>query len=393
MNGFPRPVNAAMTRAPRTAPEPGRTRNTAIRLIGPAALGKVDVEPCWLSVRPLEAASQPAFSNTWAGHGCVRAAFPPIFTARLPGRSADLAVMLDALQTADELYRPSPFWERLAIEHVAQLEKDGFENFKRTVNLKYFNWGMLGIFAHHILPLGAWWLTSGRGNPLKARIVENGPGDKIFGWPASRVYATHVDLLYQRVRQEDKTGVFERCSESPIGNPIQVRVADGTTTTQDLCNSIHEYIRASQFTCFDTGPKRVLEIGAGYGRLASVFLNADPGTKYWIVDIPPAPLRVSALSVRGFSRKEDIQIPSIPEIRRRRRGSRRKRHLLLPVEPDRAASAEVRRHHGLHQQPSRDDPRADLTLLSADRPADRRHILHQAVDALDRQGKRVLDIA
>jgi putative sugar O-methyltransferase len=199
----------------------------------------------------------------------------------------DLALMLAALQDADEIYRPSPFWEKLAIEHVSQLETGGFENFKRTINLKYFNWGMLGIFAHHLIPLAGWWLRHGHGNPLSTKIVDENSSGMLYGALASRVYATHVALLYQRVLQDDKTGVFGRCAESLIGNPIRVMVDNNTIVTQDLCNSVHEYIRAVQFTDF-SAPKRVLEIGAGYGRLAAVFLDANPGTKYWIVDIPPA---------------------------------------------------------------------------------------------------------
>jgi putative sugar O-methyltransferase len=196
-----------------------------------------------------------------------------------------LASMLNTLRGADEIYRPSPFWEKLATEHIAQLEKNGFENFKRTINLRYFNWGLLGIFAQHVMPLAFWWLKSGRGNPLSARIADQGSSDSIYGTLGSRVYATHVALLYQRVLADDTKGVFSRCSESPIGNPIRVQLDPNTIVTQDLCNSVHEYLRATFST--DT-PKRVMEIGAGYGRLATVFLDASPGTKYWIVDIPPA---------------------------------------------------------------------------------------------------------
>ena len=193
--------------------------------------------------------------------------------------------MRSMLRDADEIYRPSPFWEKLAIEHIAQLERDGFENFKRTINLKYFNWGMLGILAHQMMPLGFWWLKSGRGNPLSATIVDQGSAGSIYGTPGSRIYATHVALLYQRVLRDDTKGVFGRCSESLIGNPIRVQVDKDTIVTQDLCNSVHEYLRATLFT---EAPKRVIEIGAGYGRVATVFLDANPGAKYWIVDIPPA---------------------------------------------------------------------------------------------------------
>jgi putative sugar O-methyltransferase len=199
----------------------------------------------------------------------------------------DLALMLKAMSEADEIYRPSPFWEGLALEHIHQLETQGFANFKRTVNLRYFNWGVPGILAHQLLPLGRWWLMKGHGNPLAARIVQEEPDKTILGRCAARIYAMHVAMLHQRVQSEDSARLLDRCSESLIGNPIQVRVGK-LVVTQDLCNSVHEYIHATQFTDMSKSPLRVLEIGAGYGRLATLFLDVSPTCKYWIVDIPPA---------------------------------------------------------------------------------------------------------
>lgn len=205
----------------------------------------------------------------------------------------DLAKMLKSLRDADEIYKPSTFWDRLAQEHVMQLETEGFENFKRTINLRYFNWGMLGIFAQHILPLGWWWLTTKRENLrradlIAARVIGESGNDSFLNKIKARVYALHVALLYQRVLQDDEAEVFKKCSEPLIGNPIQVRIDDEVVVTQDLCNSVHEYIRASQFTDMSKSPLHILEIGAGYGRVATVFLEANPSLKYWIVDIPPA---------------------------------------------------------------------------------------------------------
>jgi putative sugar O-methyltransferase len=203
-------------------------------------------------------------------------------------KDSSLLAMLTALRGAADIYKLSPFWERLAIEHVRQLEVEGFENFKRHVNLSYFSWGIFGIIAHQILPLAWWWLKSGHGNPAAARLVGDGAGTRLFGSLGARIYALHVALLYQRVLSQDREGLFERCREAPIGNPIREQVKPGVVVTQDICNSIHEYIRSSPFIDRSRTSTRVLEIGAGYGRLAATFLDASPGIKYWIVDIPPA---------------------------------------------------------------------------------------------------------
>jgi hypothetical protein len=66
----------------------------------------------------------------------------------------------EILQDAPDLYRPSPFWEALAAVGVSQLRDGGFENFKRTVNMKYFNWNILGIVRHQLFPVFRYWLKN-----------------------------------------------------------------------------------------------------------------------------------------------------------------------------------------------------------------------------------------
>ena len=59
--------------------------------------------------------------------------------------------------------------------------------------------------------------------------------------------------------------------------------------SQDLGNSTLEfYAIAEALGREDPGPNGVLELGAGYGRLAWLYLAAFPRLRYLIVDIPPA---------------------------------------------------------------------------------------------------------
>jgi putative sugar O-methyltransferase len=65
--------------------------------------------------------------------------------------------------------------------------------------------------------------------------------------------------------------------------------ADGRLISQDLANSLHEWSRVRQMVQGLGLPQtpRIMELGAGYGRLAYVFLQAEP-CRYVIVDIAPA---------------------------------------------------------------------------------------------------------
>jgi hypothetical protein len=67
--------------------------------------------------------------------------------------------LLSQLNNHSVNYKPSPFWEELAAKGVVQLKEDGFDNFKRTVNMKYFNWGILGIVRHQLLPVLLYWMS------------------------------------------------------------------------------------------------------------------------------------------------------------------------------------------------------------------------------------------
>src|SRR5581483_8503650 len=66
-----------------------------------------------------------------------RTSLPEIMSSHLYNdttrMSEVLSEMLSALREADEIYKPSPFWEDLACTHIRQLETQGFANFKRTI--------------------------------------------------------------------------------------------------------------------------------------------------------------------------------------------------------------------------------------------------------------------
>lgn len=203
-----------------------------------------------------------------------------------------LKQMLDDSLNGSSLFRPSPFWQELANKHIQELDDFGFHNFKRTIALKYFTWGMLGMLAQHSVPLGMYFLRNPNTGPFRAKLTigkteENLP--KAFSVVSGKLYAIFLDLLWQFVKSIDKKNLLSKIQEPTFGNPNLVRRHDGELISQDLCNSIHEfYSITSGLDHPEASFNTVLEIGAGYGRLAQVFLDTDQAKNYWIVDIPPA---------------------------------------------------------------------------------------------------------
>ena len=196
---------------------------------------------------------------------------------------SDLASMMEFCATGPELYRPSPFWTELGEAHVAQLEADGFEDFKRTVNTRYFNWRTLGILRHQLSPVALDWIRHPSAGALTARFEDRAPFGPVDGW----IYKTFVAMYADRLGRSDSLGLLSRLNEPALGHPFLVEHR-GREVTQDLCNSVHELYSALGANPDSDAPLEVCEIGAGYGRVAHAFLESLPNASYTIVDIPPA---------------------------------------------------------------------------------------------------------
>lgn len=213
-----------------------------------------------------------------------------------PKKDPKLAEMIASFRNADvpEIYRPSPFWEELANAGVKQLEDGGFENFKRTVNTRYFNWRILGIIRMQLGAIGMQWISQPNTQVFSAElpqptaaIADKAASLNAFSAP---IYKLYVAMLADVIARGDSRGLLNKISEPELGNPYLVR-HNGWSVSQDLCNSIHELYSVLGPTGLPpAGMKKpaFAEIGAGYGRLAYVILKAVPDATYTIVDIPPA---------------------------------------------------------------------------------------------------------
>jgi putative sugar O-methyltransferase len=92
---------------------------------------------------------------------------------------------------------------------------------------------------------------------------------------------------WENAAREDHLGLRARLEEPVLGSPIEI-LCEGRRISQDLTNSIRE-CNAVDRNCaaMTVGSPSVAELGAGYGRLASVFL-AGTKARYFVFDIPPA---------------------------------------------------------------------------------------------------------
>jgi hypothetical protein len=130
----------------------------------------------------------------------------------------ELAKILGDLRDVPEIYQPSPFWHELAAAGVRQLEESGFENFKRTVNTRYFNWRLLGIVRHQFFAVARKWAR----HPGASIFTADFPQPRVaiddrsasFNGPAAWLYKTYVAMYAEVIDRCDTRG-FLRALEEP----------------------------------------------------------------------------------------------------------------------------------------------------------------------------------
>jgi putative sugar O-methyltransferase len=193
---------------------------------------------------------------------------------------ANLVEMFTAFSTADRVYQPSGFWSRLSQEHVRHLASPaGIANLKQTVNTSYFQFGLVA-FLYSVPSLVAAWVRWPDIDVWRARTL---------GTPdiRERALAILIGLYANAIRHRPFGSLLDRISEPRFGNPVAIAYK-GHLVSEDLCHSVEEYASVMGGVASGFEPRRVLELGAGYGRLAYVFATAMPAAQYFIVDIPPA---------------------------------------------------------------------------------------------------------
>ena len=203
------------------------------------------------------------------------------------------SAMADEIESAAALYRPSRFWENLNGINLEMLSDHGPENFKRTVAQNYFNWLVISKGDNQFRSVFAAWRRNLSLRPFLnvleiPHLLRTTIGlERRVGAKELFIYKLFVGMLWELALLGDRSGLAATLEEPLLGNPIVVR-RRGRRISQDLANSIREFNTLIEGDTALLGqPKRIAELGAGYGRLGHVLLS-DPGTQYYVFDIPPA---------------------------------------------------------------------------------------------------------
>lgn len=173
-------------------------------------------------------------------------------------------------RSSPSLYQAGKFWDRLNRQHVDLIWGGGLVDLRN----QYFN----RTFA--------------------------GPE------PESRqVYRALLFLYYQKIREMDVDNFLETESEPVIGGAADQEIFFGRAFSLDFLQSVEEAYRirqAWQMSGKSGFPNVIVELGAGYGRLAYVCRKMMPDCSYVILDLPEALTCASSWLSRVLPEKEVI---------------------------------------------------------------------------------------
>jgi putative sugar O-methyltransferase len=181
-------------------------------------------------------------------------------------------------------------WGSIGTDHRQMIERYGFASFKRHINFQYGQWAVSTLRSRFTLTVLAALIR--RGVIPRHTRVDWSDADGII-WPDEepntrwrlRAYAFYCGLLWQYAVRHDRLGAM-RALEPSLGRPMPIYFG-GRLISQDIAMASLDLNRMADEMPL-MAKTRVLEIGAGYGRLAYLLRSLVPNVQYSIVDISPA---------------------------------------------------------------------------------------------------------
>ena len=157
----------------------------------------------------------------------------------------NLSDMLHEVDQANALYKPSSIWEELYTKHLDMLKTaGGLDNFKRTINHIYSQWGVFSKkhpSYNHINNFALQYPA------IASATLEN---PELFSKvEAGEIYLEYCLNLNRIMQGRDSLGLLVKISEPLLGNPIRIRQEE-RYISQDLAIAYSDSLSLLDFlTC------------------------------------------------------------------------------------------------------------------------------------------------
>ena len=191
-----------------------------------------------------------------------------------------LEQMLEDMNAADPLYKPTHFWELGLPSIVNDLRQRGFDDFRSHPSARWY----VGRYA------APWYRDYGGFVRPVLRVADWATGKRTLGARAQRIFEGRpaLDRDYRVLFASDdrRPPRLTEVSESDVGRPIERFTVDGVSRSKNLLNYLRGLSFLKRYVDL-TAIERVLEIGGGFGSLGEIVLKMSARTFYVDVDIPP----------------------------------------------------------------------------------------------------------
>lgn len=197
-------------------------------------------------------------------------------------------MLMDYYMKHGEKKYTTDFWVDFNNLRIKELLSFGYDKFKQTVANTYCMWLEESESPESIKPIKHQlnFLLSNLSKKEIANAKKFAHGLPVFPY-RTKDFNLITLLLWQYVKNQGLGEELARLEEPQEGSPPGAINFEGRLISQDIANSLLELDTIRQHT--KQNPiKTILEIGAGYGRNAYVWLCLGGVKKYVIVDIPPA---------------------------------------------------------------------------------------------------------
>lgn len=187
------------------------------------------------------------------------------------------ARMDEEFKFVPHVFQPAPLWREIVQMYR---HKDVYRSFKRNLNTSYSHKWVTSDDDANFQRVAA---LLGSSVPNELPLFE----DSGWTWGANtaKVYAAYVAMLNQYAESKDFFGGLKQLEEPEEGDPVRVRW-EGRLVSQDIAVSFLDYLAILQeFPQTAVETPTILELGGGYGCLASIFGRLTKA-HYWMVDLP-----------------------------------------------------------------------------------------------------------
>lgn len=186
--------------------------------------------------------------------------------------------MLADMERADELFRPTNFWQTGLTRILDDLDERGFDDFRSHESARVFyvplygrNWAVRPF--RKVDPV----VSSTRRLPGSLRAAMEYFAGKNRARAEYRIFRAAID---------DRPPLLADLSESNVGAPAEQFELEGRRYSRSFLNYLRGLALLKKHADLSV-LRHALEIGGGYGTLGEILQKAAPGTTYVDVDIPP----------------------------------------------------------------------------------------------------------